>query len=108
MQELRTDRAFVKEQYSDAVGLRIQIETQRRYSHGDTDRVLDDATRASPFDRVLCAGGAVARCGLRARPARDLAATAVANGLPVYTCNPSDFAGIDGLDVIAIPHPDSP
>jgi predicted nucleic acid-binding protein len=30
-----------------------------------------------------------------------IAATAIANGLPVYTCNPADFAGIDDL-VVAI------
>jgi predicted nucleic acid-binding protein len=35
-----------------------------------------------------------------------IAAIAVANGLPLYTCNPSDFAGIGGLDVVAVAHPD--
>lgn len=35
-----------------------------------------------------------------------IAATALVNGLPVCTCNPSDFAGIDGLQVIAVPVPD--
>lgn len=34
-----------------------------------------------------------------------IAATAVANDLPVYTCNPGDFAGIDGIEVIAVPVP---
>jgi len=34
-----------------------------------------------------------------------IAATALANGLPVFTCNPSDFMGIDGLDVRAVPAP---
>lgn len=37
-----------------------------------------------------------------------IAATALANDLPLYTCNPTDFSGIDGLDVLAIPVPDSP
>jgi tRNA(fMet)-specific endonuclease VapC len=37
-----------------------------------------------------------------------IAAIALANGLAVYTCNPADFAGIDGLEVVAIPHPDAP
>jgi predicted nucleic acid-binding protein len=36
-----------------------------------------------------------------------IAATSMANGLPVYTCNPSDFAGIENLEVVAIPHPDA-
>jgi hypothetical protein len=59
MQQLGTDRAFVKEQYSDAVALRIRIETHRRDSHGDTDRILDGATRArrrSPGLRMLDVG----------------------------------------------------
>lgn len=34
-----------------------------------------------------------------------IAATAIANGLAVYTCNPNDFHGIAGLTVVAIPHP---
>jgi predicted nucleic acid-binding protein len=35
-----------------------------------------------------------------------IAATAVANQLPLYTINPNDFAGIDALDVRAVTHPD--
>ena len=31
-----------------------------------------------------------------------IAAVAVANGLPLYTSNPGDFAGIDGLEVRAV------
>ena len=36
-----------------------------------------------------------------------IAAVALANELPLYTCNPDDFTGIDGLIVIGIPHPDA-
>jgi tRNA(fMet)-specific endonuclease VapC len=36
-----------------------------------------------------------------------IAAIAIANGLPLYTCNPDDFTGIDGLDVVALSHPDA-
>jgi hypothetical protein len=35
-----------------------------------------------------------------------IAATAIANDLPVYTVNPADFEGIVGLDLRAVPHPD--
>jgi len=35
-----------------------------------------------------------------------IAAIAVANELPLFTCNPDDFAGIAGLSVVAVPHPD--
>ncbi len=35
-----------------------------------------------------------------------IAAIALANELPLYTCNPADFTGIEGLDVRAIPVPE--
>ena len=37
-----------------------------------------------------------------------IAATALSRGLTLYTCNPHDFEGIDGLHVVAVPHPDAP
>ena len=36
-----------------------------------------------------------------------IAATAIAHRLPLYTCNPGDFAGIDDLHVVAVPHPNT-
>jgi tRNA(fMet)-specific endonuclease VapC len=37
-----------------------------------------------------------------------IAATALANNLPVFTCNPADFSGIDGLTVVPVPVPAAP
>jgi hypothetical protein len=34
-----------------------------------------------------------------------IAAVAIANDLPIYTCNPDDFTGIERLEVIAVPVP---
>jgi len=36
-----------------------------------------------------------------------IAAVAVAHGLPLYTCNPSDFAGMSELTLVVVPHPDA-
>jgi predicted nucleic acid-binding protein len=65
-----------------------------------------DATAARAYGRVAAS---LRRSGRKATArAFDalIAATALANGLDVYTCNPRDFEGIDGLNVVAIPHPD--
>ena len=35
-----------------------------------------------------------------------IAATALAERLPLFTCNPDDYSGIDGLDVRAVPLPE--
>ncbi len=35
-----------------------------------------------------------------------IAASAVAHGVPLYTCNPGDFSGIPQLDLRAVTHPD--
>ena len=35
-----------------------------------------------------------------------IAATAASNGLPLYTTNPSDYEGLDGIvHVVALPRP---
>jgi predicted nucleic acid-binding protein len=35
-----------------------------------------------------------------------IAAIAVSTDLPLHTCNPRGFTGIDELTVVAVPHPD--
>jgi len=62
-----------------------------------------DADAARAFGRVAAS---LRRAG-RKTSARTydamIAATAVANDLPVYTCNPDDFAGIAELKVTSVP-----
>src|ERR1700730_7416500 len=63
----------------------------------DFDPIPFDAAAARAFGQVAAS---LRRSGRKsAARAYDamIAATAVANQLPVYTCNPSDFAGIEGL-----------
>ena len=68
---------------------------------------------ALPFDELAArAFGRVAaslRTSGRKPAARAydalIAATAIANGLPLFTCNPKDFRSIDGLTVVAVPVP---
>ena len=63
-----------------------------------------DAAVARAYGRVYAAVGAAGRKA-RGRRAVDLfiAATAVAAGLPLYTRNPDDFAGLsDMLEIVSV------
>ena len=74
-------------------------------AESDFDALPFDADAARAFGRVA----ASLRQSGRKRAARSydamIAATALAHALPVYTCNPDDFTGIDGLDVVAVAAP---
>jgi tRNA(fMet)-specific endonuclease VapC len=72
-------------------------------AEADFDPLPFDAQAARAFGQVAAS---LRRAGRKtAARAYDamIAATAVAHGLPVYTCNPADFSGIDGLEVVAVP-----
>ncbi|HEY1450462.1 MAG TPA: type II toxin-antitoxin system VapC family toxin [Solirubrobacteraceae bacterium] len=75
-------------------------------AEADFDPLAFDAGAARAFGRVAAS---LRRSG-RKTTARAydamIAATAMANDLPVYTCNPSDFVGIDGLQVVSVPVPE--
>ena len=69
----------------------------------DFDPLPFDASAARAFGQVAASLRRAGRkTSARAYDAM-IAATALAHDLPIYTCNPADFAEIDGLDVIAVP-----
>lgn len=72
-------------------------------AEADFDPIPFDANAARAFGQVAAS---LRRAG-RKTTARSydamIAATAIANELPLYTCNPGDFADITGLDVVAVP-----
>lgn len=74
-------------------------------AEADFDPLPFDADAARAFGQVAAS---LRRSG-RKTSARAydamIAAIAVANELPLFTCNPADFTGIEGLTVVAIPHP---
>lgn len=75
-------------------------------AEADFDPLPFDAASARAFGRVAAA---LRRAGRKsAARAYDamIAATAIANDLPLYTCNPSDFAGIDDLQLVPIRIPE--
>lgn len=75
-------------------------------AEADFDPLPFDADAARAFGLVAAS---LRRSGRKANArAYDamIAAVALANGLPLYTCNPDDFSAIDGLTVVAVIHPD--
>jgi hypothetical protein len=88
-----------------------EAERARRLAHvqqaeADFDPIPFDGAAARAFGIVA----SWYRRSARKPAARSfdamIAATAIANGLPLYTANPSDFDGIEGLVVRAVPAPD--
>ena len=72
----------------------------------DFETIAFDAEAARAFGTVAAA----LRVSGRKPAARAyhalIAASAIAHGLPLYTCNPNDFEAIPQLDVKPVPHPD--
>jgi tRNA(fMet)-specific endonuclease VapC len=74
-------------------------------AEADFDPLPFDAAAARAFGRVAASLRRAGRKSTARTYDAMIAATALANDLPVYTCNPDDFSGIDDLAVIAVPMP---
>lgn len=88
------------------------LERSRRQAHlqqaeADFEPLPFDSSAARAFCSVVAS---LRACG-RKPPARAydalIAASALASSLPLHTCNPSDFQGIDGPDLRPIPRSDA-
>ena len=86
---------------------RAARQARLQQAEADFDPLPFDADSARAFGRVAASLQAAGRKVQARSYDAMIAATAIANGLPVYTVNPSDFRGIDGLDLRAVPHPDT-
>ena len=74
-------------------------------AEADFDPLPFDTAAARAFGRVAASLRHAGRKPTARAYDAMIAAVAIANDLPLYTCNPGDFAGIDDLRVMAIPHP---
>jgi tRNA(fMet)-specific endonuclease VapC len=94
--------------FTDDAAERARRLAQVQQAEADFDPLPFDSAAARAFGQVA---SSLRRSGRKpAARALDtlIAAIAVANGLPVYTCNPGDFSGIDGLVVRTVPVSDEP
>jgi tRNA(fMet)-specific endonuclease VapC len=88
-------------------GERAARQAHLQQAEADFDPLPFDADAARAFGQVA---SSLRRSGRKpAARAYDamIAAIALANDLALYTVNPTDFAGIDGLTVIPVAHPDA-
>lgn len=87
-------------------GERARRQAHLQQAEADFDPLAFDRTAALAFGQIAAELRAAGR--KRAARAYDalIAATAIANGLPLFTTNPGDFASISGLDLVEVPHPD--
>jgi hypothetical protein len=80
-------------------------QAQLQQAEADFDPIPFDTHAARAFGRVAASlrqsGMKTAARGYDAM----IAATAIANGLPLYTSNPADFEGIEGLRVVPVQAP---
>ncbi len=75
-------------------------------AENDFEPLPFDAAAARTFGRVAAGLRLAGRKPAARAYDAMIAAIALSNDLPVHTCNPRDFAGIEGLTVVAVPHPD--
>ena len=86
---------------------RVARQAHVQQAEADFDPLPFDAQAARVFGRVASSlRNAGRKVAARAFDAM-VAATAMAHDLPLYTCNPQDFTGIEGLTVVSLPTPES-
>lgn len=76
-------------------------------AEADFEPIPFDAAAARAFGHVAADLRRIGRKPAARAYDALIAATAIANGLPIYTVNPDDYQGITNLTVVPIPHPDA-
>jgi tRNA(fMet)-specific endonuclease VapC len=75
-------------------------------AEADFDPIPFDANAARAFGRVAASLRAAGRKVQARSHDAMIAAVATASALPLFTVNPDDFTGIEGLELRPITHPD--
>jgi tRNA(fMet)-specific endonuclease VapC len=75
-------------------------------AEADFEPVPFGADAARAFGRVAASLRSAGRKPAARAYDALIAASALAENVPIFTCNPGGFEGIDGLEVRSVPHPD--
>jgi tRNA(fMet)-specific endonuclease VapC len=90
---------------AQAETIAVARQTHLQMAEADFEPLPFDVAAARSFGSVAASlRGAGRKAKARTFDAM-IAAIALATDLPVYTCNPDDFSGIEGLQVVAVPVP---
>jgi predicted nucleic acid-binding protein len=94
--------------YFEAAERARRLDVLQRAEH-EFDPIAFDADSARAYGRVTAAVVAAGRKSRRRAVDLMIAATAIAANLPLYTTNPSDFAGLEYLlTVVPVTRPEVP
>ncbi len=85
---------------------RVARQAHLQQTESDFETIPFGSEAARAFGRVAASLRAASRKPSARAYDALIAASALAEGLPIHTCNPADFDGIEGLHVRAVPHPD--
>lgn len=92
---------------ADSDSTRAVRQRHLQQAEADFDPLPFDAAAARALGRVASSLRSSGRKPTSRTYDAMIAAIAIANDLSLFSCNPEDFHGIDGLTVVAIPHPDA-
>lgn len=87
-------------------GERAARQAHVQQAEADFEPLPFDADAARSFGRVAAGLRSAGRKSVARAYDAMIAAIAISKDLPLHTCNPRDFTGIEELTVIAVPHPD--
>lgn len=83
---------------------RVARQAHLQQAESDFETIAFDANAARAFGRVAASLRSTGRKPAARAYDALIAAAAIAEDIPLYTCNPDDFAGIDGLTLHPVPH----
>jgi len=83
---------------------RVARQAHLQQAESDFETIAFDANAARAFGRVAASLRSTGRKPAARAYDALIAAAAIAEDIPLYTCNPDDFAGIDGLTLHHVPH----
>ena len=85
---------------------RVARQAHLQQAEADFEPIAFDAGAARAFGRVAASLRSAGRKPAARAYDALIAAAAIAEGIPLYTCNPDHFSGIDDLDLRVVPQPD--